>query len=104
MPTCLAALIINVPGAAVTGLPSIVRCIGSLIFSGHRQFSRMLIGAWLSVQVRFEVFGKFLDDGDGRHGCGVAQSAEGPAQHVLGKLANQRDVALLAAPAVETIE
>src|SRR5713226_1774673 len=114
MPASLAALMISVLGAAVTGLPSIVKFIRSPIFSfwflvssfslvlSQREFLR--VGARISVQVCFEVLRELFHDRDGGHGGGIAQSAECAAQHVLRKLVDQRDVALSAHSIVEPLQ
>ena len=45
---------------------------------------------------------ELFDNGDGRHRRRIAQRAESPAQHVLRKLAQQRDVVLAPAAFVES--
>src|SRR5258706_16138111 len=79
MPAWRAASIISVPLGAWTGLPSIVRVTRSGMLDHHRFGNNILV----------KIAGEFLDDGDRRHGGGVAQRAEGAAQHVLRKLAQQ---------------
>src|SRR3984893_15995312 len=110
MPTCLAALMIKVPGAAVTGLPSIVRLIRSAIFefgslsSGEHRLRCMRVRAWPAVQVGFEIFRKLLHNGYRGHRGRVTQGAKCAAKHVLGQFADERNIAFLAHSLMESLQ
>src|SRR5260370_15407421 len=82
MPAWRAASMMSVPLGASTGLPSIVSFTRSGILDHHRFGNNIFV----------EIAGEFFDDGNRGHRGGVAEGAEGPAQHVLRKLAQQRDV------------
>src|SRR6266568_3034871 len=99
MPTCLAALISSVPGAACTGLPSMVRFMreairnvrrSSLLVSRscERQLMFMLEGSG-ARQMGFEFVPEFFDEGHHGHGGGVAEGAKGAAEHVLRNVVHQ---------------
>src|ERR1035441_10228580 len=68
---------------------------------GHRAFT-VLVGARFAVQVVLEFLPELLHDGDGRHGGGIAQGAEGAAQHVPRDIADQVDIGARALPVMET--
>src|SRR5260370_40448984 len=82
MPAWRAASMMSVPLGASTGLPSIVSFTRSGILDHHRFRNNIFV----------EIAGEFFDDGDRGHRRRVAERAEGPAEHVLRKLAQQRDV------------
>src|SRR3954471_5179116 len=106
MPTVLAASISRVCGGTLTARPSIVR----LTKSGMGNHSLtvvdriVLVGARFAVQVIFEFVAELLHDGDGRHGGGIAERAEGTTQHVLRNIADQVNVRTGAVPFVEARE
>src|SRR5881296_1271058 len=93
MPERLATSMTSMPAGASTSFPSIVSLIGSGIG-----------GARPPIQMRFEFVAEFLDDGNRRHRCGVAERTEGPAQHVLRQIADQVDVAARPHPLMEADE
>src|SRR5579883_3671903 len=128
MPTVFAASMTSVPGAACTARPSIVRFTRSAIEiriqetgvrsqnagppdsclltpvslpSNSHQRAMLLVRARLSVQMIFKFVPELLHDRDRRHGRGIAQGAEGAAEHVLRDVADQVDVVLRAAAFVE---
>src|SRR5579885_784648 len=106
MPARLAASMTSVPGGACTGFPSIVRFTKSAMerLSRHHELAGLLVRAGLAVQMVLELVVKLLHNRHRGHGRGVAQRAEGPAEHVLGQVADQRDIAPLAHAVVEALE
>src|ERR1035438_7948277 len=109
MPTCLAALMTKVPGAALTAWPSIVRFMSLIVgqlkkVSCEHGLGCMRVRTRTPIQMRLEVFGKLLDNRDSRHGCRIAQRTERTAQHILRELADQRNIALLSAAVMETLQ
>src|SRR6266487_1300699 len=114
MPTCLAALISRVPGAACTGLPSMVRFMREAIGSVRRsslfvrrsyqgQLVLMLEGA-RATQVCFEFIAEFFDEGHHGHRSRVAEGAERAAEHVLRDVVHQWDIAWDTTASVKAIE
>src|ERR1700760_2486592 len=58
----------------------------------------------IACGVVFKLFAELLDEGDGRHGCCVAEWAEGAAQHVFGEILNVVDVLLIASTVLDAGE
>src|SRR5579871_1679374 len=104
MPFCFAASITSVPGAALIALPSMVRLTGSGMDFRSLTVAARFIGARPVVQVRFELVAELFDEGDGGHGSGVAEWTEGAAEHILRKLAHERDVAFAAHAVVHALQ
>src|ERR1035438_4702257 len=67
---------------------------------GHRAFT-VLVRARSAVQMVLEFLPELLHDRDGRHGGGIAQGAERPAQHIPRDIADQVDIGARARPIVE---
>lgn len=55
-------------------------------------FAGVVVWAASAVQMVFKLFTKLFDEGDGGHGGGVAEGAEGAAQHVFSEVADVVDV------------
>src|SRR5215472_1800115 len=108
MPSRRVASITSVPAGTSTSRSSIlsftsfVSAIGSLPQADHR-FGSFVVSA-ASLQVIFEFVAEFLHDADGGHRGGVAERAEGAAEHVLGELADQVDVFRAAEAGVEALQ
>ena len=86
MPTCLAALITSVPGAACHRLAvdrEIYKISHFCVTYAITSSDACSYGHGLPFKMRFELVAELLDDRDGRHRRRIAQRAERPAQHVL---------------------
>src|SRR5215467_7185219 len=111
MPTFLQASISRVPAGAVTFLPSTVSETSGIenqlsafaLASGQGQTSvrqyRQLLNATRffkrtrpSFQMVFKFLAEFLHKSNDRHRSRIAQRAESPAKHVLGKILNVIDI------------
>src|ERR1700720_3543046 len=112
MPTLLQASISSVPAGAVTFLPStvmftsgIVCQFGKMFWSSqHRQlihYEVFLKGTRPAFQMVLEFLSKLFNNGNRRHGCGIAQRTEGASQHVFRQVLNVVDVLLHAAPSMK---
>src|SRR6266496_2076723 len=103
MPTVLAASITSIPGGACTSLPSIVSLTTSAMNSASprlrvekpsRRYHLPLVRTGFPIQMVLKLVPELLHNRNCRHGGRVAQRAERPAEHVLGNIADQIDVAL----------
>src|SRR5579884_1107387 len=104
MPTCLAALISNVPGAACTAFPSIVRLTKSAIFVLYQRHLVLLSKRACAVEMGLKLISEFFDERHHGHGSRVAEGAEGAAQHVFRDVVHDRNVALDATAGMEPVE
>src|SRR5438477_3285854 len=111
MPTLLQASNSSVPAGAVTFLRStvmftsgIVCQFGKLFWSSqHRQlihYEVFLQGTRPAFQLVLEFLSKLFNNGNRRHGCGIAQRTEGAPRHVFRQVLNVVDVLLHAAPSM----
>src|SRR5690242_8110219 len=96
MPFWRATSINSAPFSARTPCPLIVRFTSSAILDRHH--------LPIPRESLFEIVSELVDDGDGGHGRRISQRAERPAQHVLGKFAQQRDIFVPAAAVVEPLQ
>src|SRR5215472_19303391 len=74
-----------------------VNQITGLLVRKNRQFlyrPLFFIGARSAFQMIFEFFAEFLYERDGRHGGGIAQGAERPAEHVFRQVLHVIDIFL----------
>src|SRR6266481_4076534 len=125
MPALLQASISKVPAGAVTFLPSTVMFTSaiksSLVvrrwpkivsvggvnqrpttgFLRQHRLRRFLKRARLAVQMILKLLPKLLDERHGRHGRGITQRAERPAQHVFRQVVHVVDIFFHAAARVK---
>src|SRR3954452_15667932 len=99
MPTLLQASMSSVPDGAVNFLPSTIKFtsaiwLKSLVGTHWNFFNRafLLVRAWAAFQVVLKFFSEFFYEGDRRHRRGVAQRAEGAAQHVFCEILHVVDI------------
>src|SRR5271156_5277780 len=106
----LAASITSVPAGTETFCSLIVKliCFGSAMcsqfeLSKHQQIIRGPVGTF-AFQVVFKLILPFFHDADRRHRSSIAKRAKSFAQHILSKLADQRDILTRATAIVKAIE
>src|SRR6185437_2815364 len=116
MPALRQASMSSVPAGAVSFFPSTVKVTSAIIpfalraWTWFRLHHCQLRHAFLCERARFavqmilELSAKFLDERDGRHGRGIAQRAEGTAQHVFSQVLDVVDVLFIAEAGMETRE
>src|ERR1700731_4785079 len=100
MPLARATSMSSAPLSAWIGCPLMVSFTVSAICLDRHQLALDRGGRQALLKILAELF----DNRDGGHGSGVAERAEGPAEHVLRKLTEKIDVVLAAASVIEALQ